>query len=270
MGENIFKKHGKMMKNIWAKSKKQADSGSLGDMFEDGRYKMGLTDAQAQESQKGDFMVVFTFSFLEGEYVGKNKKAFRVITPDNAEKGLARIILDINKLGMEIEDFEQVESVLEEIRNSRPVVRVTLKTRGEYQDAYIDKILTGEEAENTENTPDESSEEVPSEEAAEETIDVGSKVKFTWKGEDLEGEIKEFYEKDTKVKVKVGTKLYPVKVEDLSLVKEEEEVVEEPTEEEIPEEPSEEPTEESVEEEPKSKKPAKKIIKKTGKSFKKK
>jgi len=246
------------MGTIWKKAKKQADSGSLQDIYEDGRYKMGLVDAKAIESQKGDFMVVLSLNFLEGEYIGKTKNVFRVITPENAEKGLARIILDINKLGYEIEEFEQIESALEEIREARPVLCVTLKTRGEYQDGYIDKLLTGEEAENLEDEP-ASGEEVPEPEPTEDTVDVGSHVKFDWKGEELEGEIKEFYEDNTKAKVKVGTKLYPVKVESLSLVKEED-----PKDgvEDVPEEPEEEPIEEE--------KPVRKVIKKLGKDLKKK
>jgi len=259
MSENIFKKHSKLMSSVWKKAKQKADSGQLGDIFEDGRYKMRLVDAQATESQKKDFMIVFSFNFLEGEYASKIKKAFRVITPDRAEDNLARILLDINKLGsMEIEDFEQIESALEELRDLRPVCRITLKTRSgsDYQDAYIDKILTGEEAENTEDEV-ETGEEVPVEEPAEESVDVGSKVSFDWKGEKLEGEIKEFTDNDTKAKIKVGSKIYPVKVEDLTLVVETEEVVE--TTDEVPEEPA-----EDVEETPK------KIVKKVGKDLKKK
>ena len=256
MEKNVFQKHAKMMGTIWKKAKKQADSGTLGDIFEDGRYKMGLMDTQATESQKGDFMVVLSLNFLEGEYIGKTKKIFRVITPENAEKGLARIILDINKLGYEIEEFEQIESALEEIREARPVIRVTLKTRGDYQDGYLDKMLTGEEAENTE---DESagSEEVP--EPEEITLEIGMKVKFDWKGEELEGEVKEILEDEEKVKVKVGNKIYPVKADKISLV--EEEPAEEESEE-VPEEPEEEPEEEV--------KPVKKILKKIGAVLKKK
>lgn len=256
MDKNLFKKHSKLMSSIWDKSKQKADSGSLNDIFEDGRYKISVTDAQATESKKGDFMVVFSFTFLEGEYKGKVKKAFRVITPDRAEDNLARILLDINKLGFEIEDFEQIESALEEIRNKKVVARVTLKTRGEYQDAYIDKLLTGEEAENTEDEV-EGGIETPVEEPAEESVDVGSKVSFEWKGETLEGKIKEFTDDDTKAKIQVGNKIYPVKVEDLTLVKEVEEVVE--TTDEVPEEPV-----EDAEEAPK------KIVKKVGKDLKKK
>jgi hypothetical protein len=266
--ENLFKKHAKIMKSVWDRSKKKADSGQIGDIFEDGRYKMGVVDAQATEAKSGNFMVVFTCAFLDGEYIGKNKKIFRTITPDKAEDNLARIILDINTLGFEIEDFEQIESALEEIRAARPVVRVTLKTRSgsDYQDGYIEKLLTGEVAANTEDQP-ESGEAVPGDDSgpAEDTVDVGSTVTFNWKGKDLQGEIKEFIENDTKAKVKVDKLIYTVKLEDLTLVKDE---TPEAASEDVPEEPVEEPTPEPEPEE--DSKPVRRVVKKVGKDLKKK
>ncbi len=46
-------------------------------------------------------------------------------------------------------------------------------------------------------------------------IAVGMPVKFTWKGETLEGEIKEIDEEAAKCKVKVGKMVYPVKFDQL-------------------------------------------------------
>ena len=57
MDKSLFQKHSKLMSSIWNKSKKKADSGNLGDIFEDGRYKMSLVDAEVSESQSGNFMV---------------------------------------------------------------------------------------------------------------------------------------------------------------------------------------------------------------------
>jgi hypothetical protein len=264
--KNVFKKHAKLMGSIWDKAKKKADSGQIGDIFEDGRYKMGVTDATTGESKKGDFMLTLSLAFLEGEYVGKTKKIYRVITPDKAEDNLARILLDINRLGYEVEDFEQIESACEEIRKARPVVRVTLKTRpnSDYQDGYIEKTLTGEEAENTPGEEAAPEESVPAQEA-EATLEVGMTVVFEYKGKELQGEVKEILEDDGKVKVKAEKMVYTVAVDKLSLPADAA-PAEEAAPEEVPEEPQEEP---EAEPEPEEKKPAK-IVKKVGKLLKKK
>jgi len=263
MSESVFEKHLKLARSKKDEIRKMVSSGNLGDVFEDGVYKMGLTNIESMTNKAGNPMVVFSFNFLDSaihpEYIGKTKKIFRSISPENVTRGYASIMIMLNKLGnLELEDMEQIESGIEEVREMRPVCRITLTTKGEYQDGRLEKVLTGEESENMEEEVIDDG-VVPAEEPAEDNVDVGSQVSFTWKGEELQGEIKEFTDGDTKAKVKVGTKLYPVKVEDLSLVKEE--VVEDVKEDEVPEEPVEE-----VEDD----KPVKKVVKKTGKDLKKK
>jgi FKBP-type peptidyl-prolyl cis-trans isomerase 2 len=49
-------------------------------------------------------------------------------------------------------------------------------------------------------------------------VTVGCKVGFTWKGDDLEGVVKEVLEDDEKLKVKVGSKVYTVKAADCELI----------------------------------------------------
>ncbi len=243
----------KLAKSFWKKAKERAESGQIGSVFEDGRYKSSITRAELQESKaSGRLQIAWAFEFLEGEYIGQT-----IYSYDGAdtEDHMVRCLMILTKLGQEIDDPEDIEAALEKILKKRSVVQITVKTRGEFQNVSIDKVLTGDEA--VGELPDEgSTEEVTPEEPEGEEVQLqeGSKVSFKLKGEEVEGEVVEILEDENAARVKYEDRIYKIKAEMLTLV------------EEVPTEPEEEPEPEPEEEE----RPKKKIIKKIGKVLKKK
>jgi hypothetical protein len=196
---------------------------------------------------------------MEGDYVGKSVRGWSNCEDD---KALGRVLQLLDQVGIEVQDEDSLQEALDALIAKRSIVVIGVSTRGDFQSAFINKLSTGEDDGIEETVPSGAAEEEP---AAEEeaTLEVGMKVSFEWKGQTLEGEVTAILEAEGKAKVKVGKLLYPVKVEDLSLVTEEEPAPE-ATEEEVPEEPAEEPVEEPA---PVKKKPT--VIKKTGKVIKK-
>lgn len=224
-----IKKQLDMARKNWKKAKEKAESGAFGDTFEDGRYKVTIAKAELQESKSsGRLQVMLAYEFLEGGYLGKTKYDYPGI---DSEDNLARFLGLMGKMGFEIDNPDDIEDALEELVEKRITLRVSLKTRGEFQNVFIEKVLTGSEAEEEVGTEDA----VP-EEPTEAELKVGMEVTFEYKGKELSGEVKEILEDTEEAKVKAEGKIFRIKVDKLTLV-EEVAAEEEPT----PEEPAEEP-----------------------------
>ena len=241
-----MKKSMELASKNWEKAKKRAETKSFGDIYDDGRYSAKVIDAVIAEAKSDSHLqIVYTYEFIDGDYAGKTKKAFKRI---DREEDLARRVVELGILGYEIEDFSDLEPALVSLKKNRPAVQITLKTRGEFQDVYIDSLLSGEEVESSQE--EEVMEEVDETEGT--AIEIGTTVNFTWKGEEKEGVVKQINEDAGTLKIASEGKLYPVKADAISVPEAE---VAEPEEEVVPEEPA---AEEEVEEEP-----VKKVVKKT-------
>jgi len=247
MSSAQFKNQLKMANKTWksAKEKVASGGGAFGDDIEDGRYKATVLDAELNNSQtSGRLQVAWTYQILEGEFSGKKKRDWDGCESEDNQVWLGRKLV---RLGYEVpEDITDVEEILQDIKKSKIVVAITLKTKGKFQRVYIDRVLSGEEASGAVDYENEDlEEEAPSAEDVgieeEESLEIGSLVSFSVKGEEVVGEVAMILEDEDSAKVKVGKKLYKVKADKLTLVDAEpeedlaEEVVEE---EEIPEEPA--------------------------------
>ena len=118
------------------------------------------------------------------------------------------------KLGYEVpEDISDLEPILAEIVKSRRVLTITLKTKGEFQKVYIDRV--------SEESTEEVSESEPEAEAEEASLEVGMKVSFDFKEEKVEGEVIEILEQEEKVKVKTSQgKIFKLSPDALELIRE--------------------------------------------------
>lgn len=236
-----FTKKLKEAGKMWGKAKERAESEKAfqNDEFEDGRYVVCLSDAKLAESKtSGRLQVGWAHVFTEGEYKGKTKWSYDGLESEDNLMWLGR---KLQRLGYEIpEDFDEVQAVLDKITKEKPLVRIRLKTKGEFQNVYIDEVLKGHVS--SEESP-ETSEESQGEEADDEVeLVVGATVSFDWKGETLEGEVVEILEDEGKVRVKVDDKVYKVKGDSLTLTS-----APEAGEEDVPEEPEVEPDAEEEE-----------------------
>ena len=234
MADMVFKKALEMAGKTW-KSAMNTPSSIGKDAYEDGRYQATIKGATLGLSQSSSrLQVAWTYEFLDGQYVGKTKMDWDGCDSLENQIWLGR---KLAKLGYEVpEDISDLEPILAEIVKSRRVLTITLKTKGEFQKVYIDRV--------SEESTEEVSESELEAEAEEASLEVGMKVSFDFKEEKVEGEVIEILEQEEKVKVKTSQgKIFKLSPDALELIPEEEEIVEETDapveeiEEEIPEEP---------------------------------
>ena len=236
-------------------TKKAATSAAEGGNFasvDDGRYKAQMVSAEGpvEAQSSGRIQAVLGFKILDGEFKGETVKSFPNL---ENEIGQSILIRDIGKLGYEVDEFEfdDFEQCLNELDKEQPIVRITLKTKGDYQNLSIDKSLTDDdvselepevpeepeaepepeeepepepesEAEpepEAESEPEEEPEPEPESKVEEETLEVeeGSNVGFLIKGELMNGVIIEIVDENNGiVRVKAeNAKTYKLNVEKL-------------------------------------------------------
>jgi hypothetical protein len=222
MAPENFSKQLKAAQGLWAtaKTKAEAAKGSQFTEYEDGRYVarlMGGTIGKSQSS--GRLQVTWTFKFEEGEYEGKNKLDFSGL---ETEQNLYWLGLRLRELGYELPDkAEGLQEILNDVAETKPLCKIRLKTKGEFQNLFIDKVFAaGDEVEGetgvaeteTEEEPAETpeveddEEEPPAEEedADADTVDIqpGMIVVVDSAKGKVKGEVIELLEAEGKVRVK--------------------------------------------------------------------
>lgn len=138
-----FDKKFKQAASMWERARERAQTeNKFENELEDGRYIACLSEAKIGESQSsGRLQVAWTFIISEGEYKGQTKRSYDGLESEDNLMWLGRKLV---QLGYEIpEDLEEVKSVLEAITKDKPIVRVRLKTKGEFQNVYIDQVIKG-------------------------------------------------------------------------------------------------------------------------------
>lgn len=137
--EQFKLKKGELSK-AWKDSFKTKDEFKGFDEYEDGRYLVALTDADRGESKSsGRDQVMFEFTFLDGDYKGKTKRDYSGL--DRAE-AIPHLLRKIEQMGFDApEEVDELEGILKKMVKERPKLRIILKTKGEFQNVYIDKVL---------------------------------------------------------------------------------------------------------------------------------
>lgn len=249
----------------WDGAKQEADQ--QGGSVPDGRYKAQISKIELAESQSSgrDQINCFCEIVEEGDYQGQSIGAFMGL---DEEKSLPWTIAALRRLGCKVDEPEDLVDAVDQLAEDLPEIMIRVKNgfanlEGLFEKKGEDDIGEEVESEEVEEVASEEDETVE-EESEEATVEIGTKVLFTWKGEELEGEVKEIDEAAGKLKIKSGGKVYPVKAEDASIVAEEVEEVVEEEEEVVEDEPEEEPEVEEVAKKPapkKGKPVAKKVTK---------
>lgn len=200
-------------RKLFKKAKEVASSAGLGNSnVEDGRYKAQITSArgpvEAQTSAR--LQAILGFKILEGEY--KDEKLTSFPNLEN-EIGLGILIRELQNLGYQVEEFDDIEAVLAELNKDKPSVRITIKTKGEFQNISIDKLLSDEDGGGDPEPEPEpgAGEPEPEPEPGSDEIAEGDTVSFKLKGEETNGTVTEVVDEDTlKVKADVDDKVYKV------------------------------------------------------------
>jgi len=231
----------------WEAVKKEADQ--QGGSVPDGRYHAKVTSAELTESKGSgrDQINLFTEVAEEGDYQGQNIGIFLGL---DEEKSLSWTIAALRRCGFKVgeDPAQEIIDAVASLNEDLPDVAVRVKNGfgnldGLWEAKGEDEI--GDEAPAEEEAEAPVEEEVVEEEVVEEEpaadeaqVEVGTKVSFDWKGETLEGLVKEILEDEGKLKVTCNGKIYPVKAENATIVEDSEP---EPEEEAVEEEPQEDP-----------------------------
>lgn len=156
-----FGKHLRALnKHLDAAKEKAAESAGGYDEFDDGKYRARAVAAEIGVSQNKRVQVVITWKFLDGDYKGKEKKDFEGL----AENHLPYLLRKLDAMGYdttELEDLEgELKQILDDIKKSKPKCKIRLKTKGDFQNVYVDGVLDAEEEEADEDD-EEAEEESP-------------------------------------------------------------------------------------------------------------
>jgi len=251
----MFKKKLAGMKKYWEKARANAATAG-GSNVPDGKYIAKLSKAEVRESQEKAWLhVAFEFVIVQGEQTGEIVNHRNGLETEENQQWLAR---DLKRLGKDPEsiEIEDMETTCAELQAEAPTVRLTVKTKGDFVNVYIDKlvedvategdpIVEGEEAvpeevegdpavegevEGEEAVPEEapksagkkpSAKPVPAVEE-EETVDLkkGAKVVAEVKGKKFPGKVLTINEDDGNASVRLDKNGIVVKVafEDLEAV----------------------------------------------------
>ena len=241
-----YAKRLKKLKGQWKDSVEGADE--LGSSLPAGTYVFELKAAEVVESTNGNLQVQWDFEVQEGEEKGTMLRQWDGIEGDDRLRWLR---LRYRTLGIpEPEDISETEEAVTEAAGKGIKFRGRVKiTEDGFTNLRVQKLLeSGYESDDDDGEPEEDSDDSsddepeedsgddepeedssdepePEEEAEEEEVSLaeGMVVTIKIKGKKTKGKIVGFADDDTKAQVKIGTKTYKVKIDNVDPVEEKEE-----------------------------------------------
>lgn len=159
--ESFLRKNKTKMKEAVIRAKD--DEGGF-PSYDDGRYKLKLIRMEAAKSQAGRPQVCTTYKFLDGDYKGKEYRAYRGI---ENEDNIFYFMQDVKRLGYDIDEFEPDEfaDLLKQITKDKPVIMGVLKTKEskkdgqDYQNLLINRVIGDDEDEDDDDDEDDEDDE---------------------------------------------------------------------------------------------------------------
>jgi len=213
-----FRKKLAAANKAWKGAKKKATE-SKETEFEDGKYLAKLmsgTIGQAESS--GRLQITWEWAFQEEPYEGKKIRNYQGLENEDNLVFLAR---DLERLGYEApDDLSGIEEVLADITKTKPLARIRVKTKGDFQNVYIDKVIgdDDEEDDEAEEEAEAETEESDEEEESEEEADDAEESDDEEESDDAEEESDDAEEEeaeeesdddadDDEVEIEVGMKV---------------------------------------------------------------
>lgn len=141
MTNSMFQQRLAQLQGSWQAAQKAAQESSFGSKVPDGRYIAQIVGAEVGESQSsGRLQVAWEYCILEGEHAGEIVRDYDGL---ETQENLVWLARKLDRLGYETASisFEELEDVLRDCVESRITVQLRLKTKGEYQNAYVDQRL---------------------------------------------------------------------------------------------------------------------------------
>jgi len=110
--------------------------------LDDGNYVGRLTDMKIDESSSGNLHLITELTVVKGENTGETVRKFDSL---EREEGLPYLIRYLESLGAEnIEDLDlanDLPALCKEFKKTSPYVRFKLRTKDEFQNVFIQKLL---------------------------------------------------------------------------------------------------------------------------------
>jgi hypothetical protein len=174
------------MKSNWKKAAKRDPNTFSGSEVEDGRYIARIEAMSIDQSMSsGRLQMMTEFKIIEGPETGQTVRSYDGM---ETEDGMFYLMRKLARLGQEVpDDPTELESLCEKIEKEKPVVRIRLKTKGEFQNTYVDKLIGHAEAAE-ESAPGEVT---PEDEGRDDEgdLEVGNTVKVLLKGKEIEATV---------------------------------------------------------------------------------
>ncbi len=192
----------------------------------DGDYICRLQSATLTESKSsGRPQIAWAYTILVGDLVGEIARDYDGLDKEDSLLWLAR---KLRKYGYDPANvnFVELPAILEELTAEKPLIKIKAKTKGEYTNLLLEKVLPPDyEYDEDWAAPAPSAVEETDEEEEGVELKLGMKVQFTFQGEEKSGEVTAKDDEKGEATVKVGRKLYPVSYEDLLILEEENKVL---------------------------------------------
>lgn len=200
----------KKSKDKWSKAKEKVDEnrgkGGFGE-YDDGKYLARMVKAAGDVNDKGPF-IRFDFQFADGEYEGGTKPMFQNLETEENLYYLGRLI---ETFGYEMpDDLADLQGVLDALNKEKPLCKIRLKTKGDWQNVYVDKVIEADdEDEELEESDEEESDDEEEEESDEEESDEEDEESDEEESDDEEEEDEEESDDEDEVDEDEGVDLEP-------------------------------------------------------------
>lgn len=146
-------------RELWKAGRSTYEAGGTANVeFDDGKYVAKLHKAESGVSQgSGRVQNVVSFKFMEGEYKDQVIRWYQGL---ENEIGISVMLQAFKKLGHEIEDPDDIDSVNSKLTKEQPVCEIRLKTneRG-YQSVIVLKMVEDDTEEEDEDEDEDEDEE---------------------------------------------------------------------------------------------------------------
>lgn len=149
----------------WKKAKiKAAKPSEYDSNVEDGRYNAKIVKCEVGEAQSGRVQLVTTYQITQGESKGEKIRSYDGL---ETEDNLVFVGRFLAKLGYELpESIKEIIGIAKEIAKDQPSCRIRVKTNGEFQNVFLDKMVDAKDEEDSE----EESEEISGDEEDEDEV----------------------------------------------------------------------------------------------------
>ena len=132
-------------------AKEKAVGGGF-DEYDDGKYLARMVHAELGESNSsGRLQVDFQWKFISGEYKGKIKHDYQGVESEDNQSFCLRVFQKLGYETDEIEGASDITGILKQLNKEKPKAKISLKTKGEFQNVFIIKAADSDEDEEAES-----------------------------------------------------------------------------------------------------------------------